>query len=400
VKNSPGLLLGLLFLACSLPFAAQAQEAQPEISGSIKTHLYLVGEAPLGGVSGGWILDSPLRLRLFYKPGDVFSLETAGEVSNRFQSGSSASSAGFFLPPPSSYRLADFSNPLAGPASGNGDQLLANLDRLSASFHFGGADLTLGRQVVSFGSARVVNPTDVLAPFNIQTRDQENRSGVDAVRFQYDWGAFGGLDAGWVLGKNASWADSAVFLRPHFQAAGWNFSILGMDFRENLLAGLDLQGSLAGAGVWAEGAWVQTKTPDASYARLSAGSDYNFTGDVYGTLEYHFNGAGQFDASNYFTLSHPEAYRAGTVYLLGRHYLVPSLSFQVTSLLSAQAEVLTNLTDGSFLGVLNTEYNAAENWYLNLGGMQPVGGKPSGVTPSSEFGFYPAFLYASVRFYF
>ena len=86
--------------------------------------------------------------------------------------------------------------------------------------------------------------------------------------------------------------------------------------------------------------------------------------------------------------------------MLGRHYLAPSLSWQADPLLSLQAEVLTDLTDGSFLTVLSGEYNLSENWYANLGALLPVGAAPTGFAPSSEFGLYPAFFYGAGRFYF
>ena len=377
---------------------ASAQDNPWTLTGSAKAYFYTVGQQPLGGSNGGWVLDSPFRLRFLYKPDGVLALEAAGEMESLDQSDTGGSSAAF-LPPVSSYRLADFSNPLAGPATGGGEKLLQNLDRLSASLHLGKWDVVLGRQVVSFGSARLVSPTDVLAPFNFQARDQENRSGVDALRVRYAWGEFGELDGGYVAGKDARWDQSAAFLRTRFKLGGVDSSILGMVFRENVLGGLDLQGSLGGAGWWAEGAWVFPQEGGADYGRLTTGADYYFAGDVDATIEYHFNGAGQQDAGRYLDLN-PAAYGAGTVYLLGRHYLAPSLSWQADPLLSLQGQAVMNLTDGSWWFLAHAEYNALENLYVDVGLAQPVGSRPQNFLPTSEFGLYAAFQYAALRFYF
>lgn len=378
--------------------AALAQDNPWALTGSAKAYFYTVGKQPLGGSEGGWVLDSPFRLRLLYKPDGVLTLEAAGEMESLDQSDTGGSNAAF-LPPVSAYRLADFTNPLAGPSAGDGERFLQNLDRLSASLHLGKWDVVLGRQVVSFGSARLVNPTDVLAPFNFETRDQENRSGVDALRVRYAWGEFGELDSGYVAGKNFQWDQSAAFLRTRFKLGGVDSSILGMIFKQNVLGGLDLQGSLGGAGWWAEGAWVWPHDGDAGYGRLTAGTDYYFAGDVDATIEYHFNGAGQQDASRYLDLN-PTAYGAGTVYLLGRHYLAPSLSWQADPLLSLQGQAVMNLTDGSWWFLAHAEYNALENLYADVGLAQPVGSGPRNFLPASEFGLYAAFQYAALRFYF
>ncbi|HET9869468.1 MAG TPA: hypothetical protein VFR02_03085, partial [bacterium] len=337
-------------------------------------------------------------LRLLYKPDTVLTVEAAEELDPLYRSGSGGAAADF-LPPVSAYRLIDFSNPLAGSADGNGGKLSQDLDRLSASLHLGRLDIVLGRQVVAFGSARLVNPTDVLAPFHFQTLDQENRSGVDAMRLRYAWGEFGELDGGYVAGKDARWDDSAAFLRLHFRPGGLDSSVLAMAFQENFLAGLDLQGSLGGAGWWAEGAWVEPHLPGGGYGRLSTGADYYFTGDLDASLEYHFNGAGKASPSDYLDLD-PTAYGAGTVYLLGRHYFSPSLSWQADPLLSLQAQAVMNLGDGSWWGLVHAEYNALENLYADLGLAQPIGAGPQGSLPRSEFGLYPAFQYADLRLYF
>ncbi|HVZ79868.1 MAG TPA: hypothetical protein VHE12_03605 [bacterium] len=393
-RKNNALLLGLLG---AMAGGAWAQESPWGLTGSVKTYFYSVGSAPLGG-SGGWVLDSPFRLRLLYKPDDVLTLEAAEELESLDQSGTGGST-GTFLTAISPYRLADLSNPVAGPSSGDGERLLQDLDRLSIAIHQGKWEMTLGRQVVSFGSAHLVNPTDVLAPFNFQARDQENRSGVDALRVRYAWGDFGEMDAGYVAGKDARWDQSALFVKPHFHLGGMDVSLLSMLFRENHLLGVDLQGSLGGAGWWSEGAWVWPKNGDTAYGRLTLGVDQYFAGDLDLSVEYHFNGAGQQDASRYLDLN-PTAYGAGTVYFLGRHYLAPALSWQADPLLSLQGQAVMNLTDGSWWLVLHAEYNALENLYADVGMAQPVGSGLEGFLPTSEFGLYPAFQYADLRFYF
>ena len=99
-----------------------------------------------------------------------------------------------------SYRLTDLQNSLSGKTSKN--QIYQNLDRFNVQWQFAQGDLTIGRQAISFGSARIINPTDIFLPFNVQTFNQEYRTGVDAIRYQAPLGELGEFDMGLVLGED------------------------------------------------------------------------------------------------------------------------------------------------------------------------------------------------------
>ena len=93
-----------------------------------------------------------------------------------------------------SYRYSDIKSPI-----GNADtktEIYQNLDRFNVQFQFDAGDLTIGRQAISFGSARMINPTDVFLPFDVQTFNTEYRTGVDAIRFQRPVGELGEIDLG------------------------------------------------------------------------------------------------------------------------------------------------------------------------------------------------------------
>ena len=112
------------------------------------------------------------------------------------------------------------------------------------------------------------------------------------------------------------------------------------------------------------------------YFRLTTGLDYSLTGTTYGFVEYHYNGVGTNHAEDYLAvLSHP-AYRDGSVYLLGRHYLIPGLTHQITPLLTGNVMALVNLGDPSASIVPSLEYNVATDIYLSAGAYIGVGEEP------------------------
>ena len=295
-----------------------------------------------------------------------------------------------------------------------------NLDRAYVRIRLPAADLYAGRQAVAWGTARVVNPTDVIAPYGYTELDTENRVGVDAVRVRYPLGFMGEIDIGYVFGEDFEFANSAAFVRGKYYLAKTDVSAVAVAFRENLLVGLNLARSIGGAGAWLEAGqvFVDGLAGDdgdgrgGDYFRLSAGVDYSLTGELYGFVEYHYNQAGSNEATDY--LGSPAgpgsstAYREGAVYLLGEHYAIPGASYQITPLITGSVEALVNLGDPSVLLSPYAEYNIAQNVYVSAGAFVGLGDGPDLAEAledvervlKSEFGSYPDMYYTSIRLYF
>ena len=289
-----------------------------------------------------------------------------------------------------------------------------NLDRAFATINAGPADITVGRQAIAFGSARVINPTDVFAPFAYQTLDTEDRAGVDAVRVRKPLGFMGELDVGYLPGHEFHIKEGAYYVRGKYYIARTDATAIVAVFRQNLMLGIDLARAVGGASAWLEAAnvWVDEmadpKTVNQEkYFRLSAGADYSFSDKLYGLVEYHYNGPGKNDPEKYYAVLSSKAVSEGNVFLLGRHYLIPGATYQFTPLITGTAEVLANLSDGSVYMSPSIEYNIAQNVYLAGGAFIGLGGGLElNATPASpfvihsEFGIYPDIFYTSFRVYF
>ncbi len=307
--------------------------------------------------------------------------------------------------------------------------LYQNLDRVYGGVYLPFGDLYLGRQAISWGNAHVINPTDILAPFSFTSLNTEHTRGVDAARLRMPLGAMGEVDLGYVAGDEFDYEKSAVFARGKTFLAGTDLSLLAMDFRENLMVGIDATGSIGGAGSWIEAAYVLPETfavdgdsdsggvsgpdTDLQYLTASVGMDYNFGEKLYGYAEYHFTSPGTSDPDDYAKIYRdlqlqPEerpAYSEGSVYLLGRHYVGLGGTYQITPLLPASGLLLVNATDLSANLSLSLEYNFTENVYLEGGAYLGLGEEPKsdelGATDyKSEFGAYPDLYYLSVKLYF
>jgi len=365
-----------------------------------------------------------LRLMLDYFPSASLALQLHYEVQPIYRSNPAADlAAGSAFSTLSSidnrYRIDDLHNDY-----GDGDEhwiWLQNLDRFNLRYSTDHGDLTIGRQVVSLGSARFVNPTDIFVPFGLQTLNQEYRVGIDAVRYQAALGDFRQLDLGWVIGADGKRENSALFVRGRDNWKGMDLQAVTIALDQAWLLGGGLETALGDFGFWFETAYVHarlddqitsplTSPPDSSasihYWRHSIGSDYALNERWILMLEYHFNGAGASDPADYTALLQRQPYQQAGVYLLGRHYLIPALSWQATPLLKVTGSGFFNLQDDSCFISLAGEFSWSENLYSDVGlywsqgdGLQ-VANNPAGLQFGSEFGIYPVSLYASLRWYF
>ena len=419
-RSIPGgarILAAVLALAVFLPAAEELK-----LSGYLKNFSVMFrlpepeGDAPAQPLLG--MSQVRLRLSLSYAPAESFTFLVAYDVSPRIQDPLFFKASPFILAPQAgSYRAVDFRTPLV-PAPGDpagSFGLYHNLDRLSVTVKMKFGDLILGRQPVAWGSGRVTNPTDIIAPFSFHELDKEERFGVDAVRLRVPLGPLGELDTGYVFGRDFEFKQSAFFIRGKVNVLKTDVSLLLVGFQEDLLIGLDLARSLGGSGVWLEAAYVfpgalNTNQPKArNYARLTAGIDRSLGDRMYGFLEYHFNSAGASHPAGYPALFVQPAYTRGTAYLMGRHYVSLGLTYQATPLIPATGLVIWNLSDGSLALSPQAEYNISENIYLGAGAYLGIGRRPrtslfgeTGAIPElrSEFGSYPDFAFLSFRVYF
>jgi hypothetical protein len=383
-----------------------------QISGYYKnfsTGLYspLPDEPIIGAVN------NRLRLNLAYAPIDTLSFDLAYDFAPRIQDPSLFSESPIVGAPDSfRYRVADFDSTIYpgknDPAGSFG--LFQNLDRASIAYGANFGDITIGRQAIAWGSARVVNPTDVVTPYAYNQLDTEDRIGVDAIRVQIPIGVLGEFDTGYVFGENLAFEKSAFFLRSQLNAVETDFSIILLGFREHLMTGFDIARGIGGAGFWLEAGYVYANAFDSenaeaeNYLRASIGLDYSFGGVAYGFIEYHFSGAGARAPEDYLANLTQPAYTDGGVYLMGKHYFVPGLTCQITPLISLSTVILSNTSDSSVFPSVQIEYNFAQDIYLSAGGFIGIGKRPETEDEEtqfrSEFGGYPTLFFSSFRIYF
>jgi hypothetical protein len=387
------------------------------LHGSYKVYLGWIYDADWQGGSSG-IADNILRLDARFSTSGVLSVELAYVLYPEIRSTSTTRQVVSLAGQSAEYRVGNPVRRLFPSSDRNMDNigLYQDIDRAAVTVHLPFADVYAGRQAVSWGSAHVVNPTDILVPFRFMSLDTEYRKGVDALRVRVPFASMDEIDVGYVAGEDFRFNKSAVFGRTRLYLLKTDLAFTGIVFKENLLLGWDIARAVGNAGVWLEAAWVtpdmiqRVEDPlDESYLGISVGADYNFTGDFYGYLEYHFNSAGENDPHDYIDLvmnpaDHP-AYSKENVYLLGKRYLSVGGNYSGIPLMPVTFLLMVNANDLSADISVSAEYNIKENIYIEGGFFLGLGPEPDlqagvPVRYNSEFGAYPDVLYTAVKTYF
>ncbi len=347
-----------------------------------------------------------LRLKLSGDISDQMRFELAYEAVPTWRDSAPAGGPSD-TPGGAAYRVDDLNKTLYPSTPGPEDRFIVpqNLDRAFMSFAAEEFDLIAGRQPISFGSAHVINPTDVLSPFTYETLAKEEKTGIDALRVRVTLGDFSELDIAIIPGEGGRQDEGAAYVRIKGYVLETDIAFMLMRYGQNMMLGIDMSRAIGEASAWVEATYTEPAheiyyTRDSSYTRLSIGADSAFTPKVYGYIEYHHNGPGTEEPGEYALNALNAAYIEGSVYLLGRNYLSPGLIVEVTPLLRMEAAALINIDDGSALVAPSLTYSVSDNATASAGAYIGTGDRPEAGVLRSEFGSYPDAYYLSLKYYF
>ncbi len=279
-------------------------------------------------------------------------------------------------------------------------------DRLNLRLDLGGsADLTVGRQPVSWATTLVLTPADPFSPFDPADPFREYRIGVDAARLRYYQGAFTQFE---VVARPARVGERETLTllgRASTNAAGWDVGGWAGRVHDTFGAAAFLSGAV---GLWALRAEAAMRDLDGRTAlRAAIGLDRTFPiaeRDLYIVIEYQHDGLGATSPDELLATATSRAFAQSEMQVLGRDTGVLQLSYPLHPLVSASALWLGSLRDGSFLVSPGLGYSATESLALRFGAFFGVGDDPvvENLTPTlaSEYGALPGVLFVSANWFF
>ena len=140
-------------------------------------------------------------------------------------------------------------------------------DRLHITIPLPFADIRIGRQALHWGSALLINPTDMVPQTLAQTPWQE-RKGVDALRIsvpliqqQQEWGQINLIALQDQIGTQFQLFQNT-----------WDASVVGIIHNNQQQIGLNIRGEST-VGWWGEASYFHNETP---YWKANIGIDYTF----------------------------------------------------------------------------------------------------------------------------
>lgn len=280
-------------------------------------------------------------------------------------------------------------------------------DRLSVRLDLGAnADLTVGRQPVSWATTLFLTPADPFSPFDPSDPFREYRVGVDAARLRYYRGAFTQFE---VAARPARIGERETFTlvgRASTNAAGWDAGGWAGVVHDTFGGAAFLSGSV---GLWALRAEAAARDLDGRTAlRAAIGLDRTFLvaeRDLYVVIEYQHDGLGATSPDELLPTAISPAFAQGEMQVLGRDTGVLQASYTLHPLVSASALWLGSLRDGSFLASPGLSYSASESLALRLGAFFGFGEEPeeaAGGMPAltSEYGALPRVFFVSANWFF
>ncbi len=396
----PFLALPCLVVALSLfPLPAVAQ--QPGLSGyylNVGTHVQesVLGPAGASDVQRLRLMwnasPGPLRLDAAYE--QTLTLRQAGAPGAQLFTAAGTVSGGDWLS-------------LDGELhSGKRAEWRHRFDRLNLRVDLGAnADLTVGRQPVSWATTLFLTPADPFSPFDPSDPFREYRIGVDAARLRYYRGTFTQFEVVARPARSGERETLTLVARASTNAAGWDMGGWAGVVHDTFGGAAFLSGAL---GSWALRAEAAARDLDGrTVARAAVGLDRTFliaARDLYVVIEYQHDGLGATSPDELITTATSRAFAQSEMQVLGRDTGVLQLSYALHPLVSASALWLGSLRDGSFLVSPGLSYSASESLALRLGAFFGVGDDPmvENLTPTlaSEYGAIPRVLFVSANWFF
>ena len=389
----PRALVAVLLLAVAGPLPAQ----QAGLRG-YALNVFLGAAAGPFSQSG---LQDLQRLRLMLQPrSGAFSLDLAYEQLLTLTSTPDLQTLGSALGQPAG--PGDWL-PLQGTLASDAHVAWRHrVDRFAVTARHPLAEVTVGRQPISWATTLFLTPADPFAPFDPADPFREYRAGVDAARVRVFPSAMSELEAVVRPATFDSVTTLTALLRGRvafgrFELAGWG----GM-LHDHGAGALAVTVTVAGAVLRSEAAVRQER--DTMVVRVAVGADRSFEiagRTLYVLAEYQRDGFGGARAGGLPVVLGSAPYRRGELQVLGRHEIMAQATYQVHPLVRLEALSLWNAGDGSALLAPAVGYDALSNLGLRVGAFVGIGaGRTTSGFPGSEYGTVPVAGYVSGSLFF
>ena len=277
-------------------------------------------------------------------------------------------------------------------------------DRLGLTVPLGSAaELSVGRQVISWASTFILTPADPFTPFDPADPFREYRAGVDAVRLRAYPGPFSEVE---IVVRPISAIDGdriTALARATTNWGRWDVGAWGGIVIDEPAGAVSLVGEL---GPWAVRTEFAVRSEaDEVILRGTLGIDrrFNVAGrGLFVVAEYQHDGFGAASSDELIGVLASAPFQRGELQVLGRDALAVQASYQLHPLWGVDFLTITSLVDGSALLSGGVSWSVGPNSSLRGGFFLGFGDDTGDLATGfgSEFGAQPNVGYLSLSHFF
>jgi hypothetical protein len=246
-----------------------------------------------------------------------------------------------------------------------------NISRLALWMQNERARITIGRQSLYWGVARVFRPLDIFNRVNYFEPGYE-RAGSNALLGYYSFGRLSSIRGIIMPRGDIERTLTGARIGTNLLANDLGFTVMHESHERRTIVGGEIAGEMI-IGYWAEGSYTREDTVD--YSKISVGIDYTFPYAIYAMIEYFFDGSGVDDPAFY---DYNEIIQ-GKRQTLAQQYLYASLGLLRNPFLRFSTTSIINIDDGGTILIPQIDYAIFDNVEISLGLNITIG------TEESEF---------------
>lgn len=293
-----------------------------------------------------------------------------------------------------------------------------NLHRFYAKAVTGNFTITMGRQLIRFGSGRLWNPLDILNPITPTfVEGPEDQKGIDAFRMEYYPGVATEIAIVYAPKRINDELDGDIFANKNTNLISrlrttidnTDLAVLGGRVTRRYLGGIDFS-TILWDGMLRGSFLLSFPDRGNAYGLGSVGYEYTFRNGLYFLAEYFYNqnalnrNGSLLDAyseSLVFGMNEDRFIRLANQFLtFNRHYSGIVLGYDISPLLRGDIFAIADIEGRGIYVSPSLKYNLFQNLDISIAGM--LGSVFSGASVTSDFDSledHPLF-FASLVWYF
>ncbi len=266
------------------------------------------------------------------------------------------------------------------------------LDRLYLRYDTDQVTCIVGRQLISWGTARVWRPTDLFNPHNPVDYGKPERDGADAITVRWYFGDLTDVQAVYNADRSTQWNNWGIRFRTN--VAEIDLGVMGGSIGDRFRLGGDFAANLFTAGLRGEFLYSRDRLSRDDGPRDTwswvLGLDHQLTGELYMMAEFYHDGAGAPTANQY----RYDLLLSGEIINLAMDYFVVSANYLFSPLLQTSVTANVNIRDGSGYFLPSVTYSLLQDMQVSASGLWTYG------SAAAEYGRYPSSVFARVQLFF